>query len=155
MRPELTLNEKGSGQSHTNESTRKAGKAIKAPFKLSLKTGVATPEWLDKMGRVVSVLLGQFSEVPVLSSTEAADISQVSYSTEADISLLMSLALIDAVKLAKYATGLDFEVRHEASLFSQRPDHLVVVDLLTDAPLVAVEDRSHGAKPRVLRNWIA
>ena len=97
------------------------------------------------MSRIGLVLLAHFSVVPVSSSSEA-DISQASYSTEADISLLVTLALTDAVKLAKYATGLNFEVRHEVSLFSQRPDHLVVVDLLTAAPLVAVEDEKPWGK---------
>ena len=53
----------------------------------------------------------------------------------------MSSALKDAVKLASNVAGKTFNLRHEMSFFSQRPDHLVVVDPDTGVPLIAVEDR--------------
>jgi hypothetical protein len=64
-----------------------------------------------------------------------------SFSTEADISSLISHALTDASVLAGKVTGINFETRHETSLFAQRPDHLVVYDASSRLPLLSVEDK--------------
>lgn len=63
------------------------------------------------------------------------------YSTESDISSLVSPALEDAVILLGHVIERKFYVRHEFSLFSDRPDHLVLYDAETNDPILAIEDK--------------
>ena len=72
---------------------------------------------------------------------ELSTLPTFAYSTEADISNIVSPIVMDAIQLARAVTGIPFQIRHETSLFSHRPDHLVVFDALSKAPLVAVEDK--------------
>ena len=67
-----------------------------------------------------------------------------SYAAEAGVSSLASRAISDASFLAGKVTGMNFQARHETSLFAQRPDHLVAYDVSSGLPLLSVEDK----KPR-------
>ena len=61
--------------------------------------------------------------------------------TESDVSHYISAALDDAMTLASKACGRKLEVHHEYSLFSGRPDHLVVHEKDTQTPVMVVEDK--------------
>jgi hypothetical protein len=63
------------------------------------------------------------------------------YATETDVSSYISAALQDALHLAEQATKRRFYIHKEFSLFSDRPDHLVLLDNETNNPIIAVEDK--------------
>ncbi|KAL3911081.1 MAG: hypothetical protein SGILL_007424 [Bacillariaceae sp.] len=63
------------------------------------------------------------------------------YHTESDVSGWIVAALEDAKKLVQHATGKFFHVHHEFSLWSNRPDHLVLYDESSHDPIIAVEDK--------------
>lgn len=63
------------------------------------------------------------------------------YDTESDVSGYISAALEDAVFLVESSIDRKLYVHHEFSLFSDRPDHLVVFDKETNDPILAVEDK--------------
>ena len=60
--------------------------------------------------------------------------------TEADISNVVVSALRDTIFLVEQLTGKSLKLHSYVSLFAQRPDHLVVVEPTTGAP-VLVEDK--------------
>jgi hypothetical protein len=135
--PPFSLKEEGSGKSHTGSSAHKPGKAKKTNFELALSKGSLSPsppDCIKEMWHLPSSLV--WAHVKSNSPEQV-----VVYSTEADISSLVQPALTDAIRLAQATTGIDFKVRHETSLFAQRPDHLVVFNAASLTPLLAVEDK--------------
>ena len=66
--------------------------------------------------------------------------------TESDVSHYISAALDDAMTLASKACGRKLEVHHEYSLFSGRPDHLVVHEKDTQTPVMVVEDKKPNGR---------
>jgi hypothetical protein len=97
-------------------------------------------------------------EKPSTLLTQFIDEKTKKYSSEADISSLVNYALADAKKIVTALTGVKLDIRHEYSIFSNRPDHFVVFDNRTGAPVVAVEDKKpwkdgnkaqHGCGPAV------
>ena len=139
--PEIVLKESGSGKSHTGESAHKKGRAEEKKFVLGLQQLVQSPHKsiAECWHNVNSVLLSSL-RVPNPPSADDKSLSR-SYATEADISSLVSAAVIDASYLAGKVTGMNFETRHETSLFAQRPDHLVVYNTSSGLPLLSVEDK--------------
>jgi hypothetical protein len=66
---------------------------------------------------------------------------ELRYATKADISKFVSYALVDALGLITAKTGKTFWLHHEVSIFSDCPDHVVVVDSDTETSVLAVEDK--------------
>jgi hypothetical protein len=64
---------------------------------------------------------------------------QVHYVTQADVSSYVSLALKDAMRLVRESTGTRHSTCREVSLWSNRPDHLVVWHEGSHTPVLAVE----------------
>jgi hypothetical protein len=65
----------------------------------------------------------------------------VSYQSKADISSYTRLALQDAITMMSLINNIQLNSRHEQSIFSQQPDHVVVFDVESNLPIIAVEDR--------------
>jgi hypothetical protein len=63
----------------------------------------------------------------------------IQYQSEADISMYTSLALDDAIKMVSLIKNICLDSRHEQSIFSHRPDHVVVYDVMSNLPVIAVE----------------
>jgi hypothetical protein len=142
--PPFSLQEEGSGKSHTGSSSHKPGKAEESPFELALSKSSLSrslPDCIKEMWHSSSSL--------ILAHVKSnAPEQKVAYSTEADISSLVQPALTDAIRLAQATTGIDFKVRHETSIFAQRPDHLVVLNAASLTPLLAVEDKKPWVSSR-------
>ena len=70
----------------------------------------------------------------------------IKYQSEADISMYTSLALDDAIKMVSLIKNIHLDSRHEQSIFSHRPDHVVVYDVMSNLPVIAVEVKkpAHG-----------
>ena len=132
----MSLIEAGSGSSHIGSTTahREASASLARSFRLS----ELNPDIEQQQGTIwqePSMLLRCFKV------GQTNDPCRKTYVTEADVSHVVSCALDDAIVLASTFTGKNLEVRHEYSLFSQRPDHLVVVDSVSKVPIIAVEDK--------------
>ena len=63
------------------------------------------------------------------------------YCSEADVSAYMGGALRDACSMAEDSTKISFRTYREFSLWSGRPDHLVVWNHVNSDPILAVEDK--------------
>ena len=125
--PSMDLVEQGSGKSHTAKTVhREAEMKVFPDFKM---VDLSLEKNHSKVLHMSSYLLLDFQK------------TRKKYSTESDISNIVTSALKDAIRLAEASTGREFEVRHEMSFFSQRPDHLVVIDSASNIPLMAVEDK--------------
>jgi hypothetical protein len=66
------------------------------------------------------------------------------YSSEADIHSIVALALEEATSIVSAVTGVELAVRHGFSIFSNRPDHFVVLENDSGVPVVAIEDKKPG-----------
>ena len=133
MKEPLHLTERGSGKSHTGKTPKhkeahmtKIGEKFKLAslFDSNFAQKITKDVWQNP-----SSLLVDFKD------------AEKAYSSEADVSRFVASALRDAAELASIVAGRKFELRHEMSFFSQRPDHLVVFDLDSNVPLIAVEDK--------------
>jgi hypothetical protein len=76
----------------------------------------------------------------------------IPYQSEADISMYINHALDDAIKIISLTKKIHLNVRHEQSIFSQRPDHVVVYDVESNLPIIAVEDKKPASKGILTRN---
>jgi hypothetical protein len=140
--PKIDLKQSGSGKSHTGTSAHKKGRAEEKKFVLGLQVqqpDQSPPKSIAECWDMPSMLLTSLRKANPPPNS-AGKLSR-SFSTEADISSLISHALTDASFLAGKVTGMNFETRHETSLFAQRPDHLVVYDASSGLPLLSVEDK--------------
>jgi Family of unknown function (DUF5898) len=136
--PVLKFQARGSGKSNlTNRNHKKADINRVGKFKLNLRD-TSIPNPIHQFWEYeTSCLLSKLAKLSDLGKKEHC----CQYFTESDISAFVSPAIDDAACLAGVALGMSFGVRHEYSLFSQRPDHLVVFHSSTGCPLVAVEDK--------------
>ncbi len=75
------------------------------------------------------------------NNTEKGKTPSGRYITEGDVSEWVAAALGDAKQLVQRATGRVFSVHHEFSLWSDRPDHIVLIDEERQDPIIAVEDK--------------
>ena len=146
----LELTGHGSTSSHTGRTVKHLDAEMTeqatqlAPFEGAKFTERITGEdWMT-----ASSLLRHFSGLQKHGACKP------SYSNEADISSYVSSALQDAVYLASAVAGKRFYLRNEMSFFSQRPDHLVVVDPETGVPLIAVEDKKPFSRKLADEKWV-
>ncbi|KAL3911076.1 MAG: hypothetical protein SGILL_007426, partial [Bacillariaceae sp.] len=85
--------------------------------------------------------LGKCSRLLVKLGVEyAVDDSKLagSYVSQQDVSYYVSAALDDAKNMAQESTKQAFDVCHESSLWSDRPDHIVLFEKGTTNPILAV-----------------
>ena len=70
----------------------------------------------------------------------------IKYQSEADISMYTSLALDDAIKMISLIKEIHLDSCHAQSIFSHQPDHVVVYDVMSNLPVIAVEVKkcAHG-----------
>jgi hypothetical protein len=78
----------------------------------------------------------------------------IQYQSEADISMYISHALDDAIKMVSLIKKICLYPLHEQSIFSQRADHMVVYDRESNLPIIAVE-RKKPAPGGILTQNIA
>ncbi|CAB9519771.1 expressed unknown protein [Seminavis robusta] len=129
--PSMKLNLLGEKTSHTGKS--KHDGAVSRVFPGT----VLESEYDDTALGNSSHLLMKFGcHINTSASTGSVDVI-----TESDFSSLIAAALNDAKELAEAATRRKFSVHHEFSLWSDRPDHLVVFAEGTRDPILAVEDK--------------
>jgi hypothetical protein len=117
----------GNDKSHTTSNSHLPASATRKDFILE------EPELTEEMAGRNSLLMTQLDN----------DKSVVSYQSEADISMYIKLALGDAITMVSLMQKIQLRSRHEQSIFSQRPDHVVVYDFESNLPIIAVE----GKKP--------
>jgi hypothetical protein len=130
--PEMSLELVGHGSSHIGAS-KHAEASVRMSSDLVLeKINDDDDGHLNKPSRLLLHFNADMTEDGKLVGT---------YVTESDVSSYISAALQDAVRLAERATKRRFYVHHEFSLFSDRPDHLVLFDKETNDPIIAVEDK--------------
>lgn len=96
----------------------------------------------EKKFELAELPLHVFDKRSLLSGLlmRAKAMATATYYFEADISRFMYSALEDAIRLVEAAVGgIQLDMRDEVSIFSQHPDHLFVVDALTNIPLLVVK----------------
>lgn len=133
--PKMELKSHGASDSNTGQNAHMQATSEEKEVKLEelLDSEEEPTEWKK--------LSSTFLSAHEKSVDRENNIIQLQYSSEADISNLVSDVLRDAIKLAEAKTGKSFMLHHEASIFSDRPDHVVVVDFDTQAAVLAVEDK--------------
>ena len=130
---EMELYLEGMPDSNTGKSKHNA--AVRSPTPLDLSLEVINVDQIPE--NTPSGLLGKFVRAP----DEVGEPLRMPYATEADVSSFIMAALEDAVTLATLATKRTLRIRHEYSLFKDRPDHLVVMDAASHDPVLALEDK--------------
>jgi len=133
--PKMSLVCKGSESSHVDASSHYKATATEGKYKLEDLSPSSCPQIPAAAWRAPSQLLLTFN---ILTAEKNADLV-MNYATEADISNFVASALKDAILFVQKRTGKKLELHHEVSLFSQRPDHLVLVEAELNAPILAVE----------------
>jgi hypothetical protein len=101
-------------------------------------------EFLEEMKGQTSMLMTQYYECN----------GEVVYQSEADISMYIKFALHDAIKMVSFIQNISkpLGIRHQQSIFSQRPDHVVVYDVESNVPIIAVEDKKPALPTIFTRN---
>jgi hypothetical protein len=120
----------GNDTSHTTSNSHLPARTKSIPF--NLEPVVLT----EDMKRKTSMLMTMLDDCRGV----------IAYQSEADISMYTSLALRDAIKIVSLAKNIHLKFRHEQSIFSQRPDHVVVYDVESNLPIIAVEDKKPASK---------
>lgn len=133
--PKIELLCNGSSASHTGTSRHNVASATISPIKLE--------KWDIEMFNKKTLNVSSLFLNPIQDG-------KLSYGTEADVSNYVGRALDDAIRLVKDATGQSLVLRHEASLFSERPDHIVVYDSVMNVPVLVVEDKKPLPKSSTL-----
>ena len=129
--PEMNLNSIGTQNASTG--TTKHGTASSSKIEVHLQDFKGVYE---KLGQKQSALLLKFLNIG--SNKEK---TEANYGTERDISDFVTAALDDAKSIAEAVTGKKFYVHHEFSLWSDRPDHIVLYDAAGNDPVLVVEDK--------------
>ena len=139
--PEMALDSVFTEKSHTGQSKHLG--ATSKEHELDLESvDKLDLESVDKKRSILdaaSCLLVKFDKDP--RNKESTNKLVGSYSSESDVSSWIAASLEDAQHLAHAATGRTFHVHHEFSLWSDRPDHLVLYDQAREDPIIAVEDK--------------
>eukprot|EP00978_Attheya_sp_CCMP212_P017803 scaffold47928_cov56-Attheya_sp.AAC.6 len=126
----IELNGVGNKSSHVN-GPHEVATATEKPFELFKLDMEQVP--LESTSRILLRLMGQAYDSP-------RQHKPLSYNSEADVATLVNTVLLDAIDIVKYVeTGIDLTVFHERSLFSGRPDILVVRASTHQLPLLVVE----------------
>ncbi|CAB9529883.1 expressed unknown protein [Seminavis robusta] len=145
--PEMALRSVGTENSHTGKS--KHVEATSKQHKMNLES-------FDKVDKFPfhepSSLLVKFRK----NARKAQNTNHLvgSYHSESDVSGWITASLEDAQQLAQAATGRTFHVHHEFSLWSDRPDHLVLYDKARQDPIIAVEDKKPFRDGKKMTNHV-
>lgn len=129
--PTMSLEAVGSKDSHTGRSKHDAAEAKEHE---EVEVEEIPEKYWDKPSQLL-LKLGAHKK------GGDSDELKNTYDTESDVSGYISAALEDAVFLVDSSIDRKLYVHHEFSLFSDRPDHLVVFDKETNDPILAVEDK--------------
>jgi len=136
---QFVLQRIGTDNSHVN-GARAGASAGEKPFALiDLECGNKEKVPLDSASRIVMRLVKQVTDQDCEKTLE---FQRLQYSTEADVATLVHDVLLDAIDVAKYlkvVCDADLAVYQERSLFSGRPDILVVRSSAHHLPLLVVE----------------
>ena len=135
--PVLGLRCLGYNTSHVNGKNHIPAQAKESVFNLTKIDFLEN----DKIRLKPSQLLIHFGLNTTEDTTETTFIKD--YTTEADISNMVVAALNDAITLVWERTNgkYNLSVNNEYSLFSNRPDHLVIKDSERNIAIMAVEDK--------------
>jgi hypothetical protein len=129
----MTLMPTGFDSSHTGKTKHAvASSTFHTDITLS---EIANDDLLDR----TSHLLSQLGDPDIFGTGEVNYNNY--FSTEADVSTVVSAALTDAKRLAERRFRKRLHVYREFSLWSDRPDHLVLHDESKQVPIIAVEDK--------------
>jgi hypothetical protein len=130
----FTFECQGNDTSHTTSNSHRPADTVSFDFKLEpIKV-------TEDMKNKTSNLMNRLKDVG----------SVIRYQTEADISSYTGIALEDAIKMVFLIKGITLHSRHEQSIFSQRPDHVVVYHIGSNLPVIAIEVKKPDDKKGIL-----